>query len=140
MNGLVQRKVFSVVQRPANRNPLGTTMVYKYKIDRVRNTVTCKCRLSLWGDWQKEDIDLLSTRLSEQSLIMVRIELCIRLQLEWLTNCTCSRLVLLTAFYIAPMILVCVVLFAKDLNNVLISNQIITLPTSTLAIASLTTG
>ncbi len=32
-------------------------MVYKYKIDRVQNTVTRKCRLCLRGDWQKEGID-----------------------------------------------------------------------------------
>jgi hypothetical protein len=35
MNGLAQRKVFTVVERPTDRNPPGTTMVYKYKIDRV---------------------------------------------------------------------------------------------------------
>jgi hypothetical protein len=57
MSGLVQRKVFTVVERPVDRNPLGTTMVYKYKIDRVKNTVTRKCRLCLRGDWQKEGID-----------------------------------------------------------------------------------
>ena len=57
MNGLAQRKVFTVVERPTDRNPLGTTMVYKYKIDRVKNTVTRKCRLCLRGDWQKEGID-----------------------------------------------------------------------------------
>jgi hypothetical protein len=57
MKGLAQRKVFTVVERPADRNPLGTTMVYKYKIDRVKNTVTRKCRLCLRGDWQKEGID-----------------------------------------------------------------------------------
>ncbi len=32
MNGLKKRNVFSVVNRPADRNLLGTTMVYKYKI------------------------------------------------------------------------------------------------------------
>ncbi len=47
MGGLVQHKVFTVVERPAERNPLGTTMVYKYKIDRVKNTATRKCRLCL---------------------------------------------------------------------------------------------
>ena len=46
MNGLAQRKVFTVVGRPTDRNPLGTTMVYKYKIDRVKNTVTRKCRFN----------------------------------------------------------------------------------------------
>jgi hypothetical protein len=57
MNGLKKRNVFSVVDRPSDRNPLGTTMVYKYKIDRVKNTVTRKCRLCLRGDWQKEGVD-----------------------------------------------------------------------------------
>ena len=57
MNGLVKRNVFTVVDRPADRNPLGTTMVYKYKIDHVKNSVTRKCRLCLRGDWQKEGID-----------------------------------------------------------------------------------
>ena len=38
MKGLAQRKVFTVVERPADRNPLGKTMVYKYKIDRVKNS------------------------------------------------------------------------------------------------------
>ena len=45
MKGLVSRNVFTVMDRPADRNPLGTTMIYKYKIDRVKNTVTRKCRL-----------------------------------------------------------------------------------------------
>ena len=57
MNGLVKRKVFTVVDRPADRNPLGTTMVYEYKIDHVNNTVSHKCRLCLRGDWQKEGVD-----------------------------------------------------------------------------------
>jgi hypothetical protein len=57
MNGLKRRNVFSVVDRPADRNPLGTTMVYKYKVDHVKNTVTRKCRLCLRGDWQKEGVD-----------------------------------------------------------------------------------
>jgi hypothetical protein len=57
MNGLVKRKVFTVVDRPADRNPLGTTMVYEYKIDHVNNTVSHKCRLCLRGDWQKEEVD-----------------------------------------------------------------------------------
>ena len=35
MNGVVSRSVFSVVDRPADRNPLCTTMIYQYKIDRV---------------------------------------------------------------------------------------------------------
>jgi hypothetical protein len=30
-------------------------MVYKYKIDHVKNTDTLKCRLCLRGDWQKEE-------------------------------------------------------------------------------------
>jgi hypothetical protein len=45
MNGLKQQNVFSVVDRLADRNPLRTTTVYKYKIDHVKNTVTGKCRL-----------------------------------------------------------------------------------------------
>ena len=57
MNGLMKRKVFTVVDRPADRNPLGTIMVYKYKIDHVNNTVSHKCRLCLRGDWQKEGVD-----------------------------------------------------------------------------------
>ena len=57
MKGLVARNVFTVVDRPVDRNPLGTTMIYKYKIDRVKNTVTSKCRLCLRGDWQKEGVD-----------------------------------------------------------------------------------
>ena len=32
-------------------------MIYKYKIDRVKNTVTRKCRLCLRGDWLKEGVD-----------------------------------------------------------------------------------
>ncbi len=59
MNGLAQRKVFTVVERPIDRNPLGTTMVYKYKIDHVKITVTGKCRLCPLGDWQKEGINFL---------------------------------------------------------------------------------
>jgi hypothetical protein len=42
MNGLVKRKVFTVVDRPANQNPLGATMVHKYKIDHVNNPVSYK--------------------------------------------------------------------------------------------------
>ena len=57
MNGLAQRKVFNIVDRPPDRNPLGTTMVWKYKIDNVNHTVTRKCRLCLRGDWQKEGVD-----------------------------------------------------------------------------------
>ncbi len=47
MNGLVKQNVLTVVDHPADRNPLGTTMVYKYKIDHVKNTVTRKCRVCL---------------------------------------------------------------------------------------------
>ena len=57
MSGLVQRKVFTVVERQVDRNPLGTTMVYKYKRDQVKNTFTRKCPLCLRGDGQKEGID-----------------------------------------------------------------------------------
>ncbi len=45
---------------PVDINPLGNTMVYKYKIDRVKNTVTSKCCLclrELLEDWQKEGIN-----------------------------------------------------------------------------------
>ena len=56
MNYLVQCKLFTVVECPADRIPLGTTMIYKYKDDRVKNTVTRKCCLCLWGDQQKEGI------------------------------------------------------------------------------------
>ena len=58
MNELKKRDVFSVVDRPADRNSLGTTMVCKYKIDHVKNSVTRKCRLCLRGDWQKEGVDI----------------------------------------------------------------------------------
>ena len=57
MDGLVKREVFTVVDRPTDWNPLGTTMVWKYKIDNVNHTVTRKCRLCLRGDWQKEGVD-----------------------------------------------------------------------------------
>ena len=50
MDGLFKRKVFTVVDRPTDRNPLGTTMVWKYKIDNLNHTVTRKCRLCLRGD------------------------------------------------------------------------------------------
>jgi hypothetical protein len=57
MDGLVQRNVFAVGNRPTDHNPLGTTMIRKYKIDNVNHTVTCKCRLCLRGDRQKEGVD-----------------------------------------------------------------------------------
>ena len=57
MDGLKKRDVFTVVDRPIDRNPLGTTMVWKYKVDSVNGTVTRKCRLCLRGDWQKEGVD-----------------------------------------------------------------------------------
>ena len=65
MGGLVKRDVFTVVDRPTDWNPLGTTMVWKYKIDNVNHTATHKCRLCLFflfflffrGDWQKEGVD-----------------------------------------------------------------------------------
>ena len=62
MNGLIARNVFSIVDRPVDRNPLGTTMIFKYKIDRVKNTVTRKCRLCLRGDWQKEGVDFFKNK------------------------------------------------------------------------------
>ena len=45
MKGLEEHNVYTVVDRPVNRNPLGTTMIYKYKIDCVKNIVSHKCRL-----------------------------------------------------------------------------------------------
>ena len=57
MNGLVSRNVFSVVDQPADQIPLGTTMIYKYKIKKVKNTLTSKCILCLLGDRQKEGVD-----------------------------------------------------------------------------------
>ncbi len=56
-NSLVHRKVFTIVERTPDRNPLGTTIVYKYKIDCIKNTVTRKCSLGLRGDWQREGIN-----------------------------------------------------------------------------------
>ncbi len=56
-NGLKKQNVLSVVDRIADRNPLGTTTVYKYKIDHVKNTVTRKCRLRLQEVWHKEGVD-----------------------------------------------------------------------------------
>jgi hypothetical protein len=60
MKGLASRSVFRVMDRPAERKPFGTTMIYMYKIDRVKKTITVtrKCRLCLRGDWQKEGVDL----------------------------------------------------------------------------------
>ena len=55
MDGLVKREVFTVVDRLTDQNPLGTTMVWKYKIVNVNRTVTR--RLCLRGDWQKEGVD-----------------------------------------------------------------------------------
>ena len=55
--GLWKRNVFTLVDRPLDRNPLGTTMIYKYKIDSVNITVNRKCRLCLRGDWQKEGVN-----------------------------------------------------------------------------------
>jgi hypothetical protein len=40
-----------------DRNPLGTTMIYKYKIDQVKDIVTRKCSLCLSGNLQKEGVD-----------------------------------------------------------------------------------
>ena len=51
MDGLVKGMVLTVVDRPTVQNPLGTTMVWKYKIDNVNHTVTRKCRLCFRGDW-----------------------------------------------------------------------------------------
>jgi hypothetical protein len=68
MNGLKKRNVFSAVDRPLDRNPLGTTMAYKYRIDRVKNTVTRKCRLCLRGDWQKEGVDFFKYKTDSAAL------------------------------------------------------------------------
>ena len=62
MNGLVKRNVFSVVDRPTDANILGTTMIWKYKIDEVKDTVTHKCRLCLRGDRQKEGVDFFENK------------------------------------------------------------------------------
>jgi hypothetical protein len=47
VQGLINCGCLKIVDCPANCTPLPTTMVYKYKIDRVKNTVTRKCRLCL---------------------------------------------------------------------------------------------
>jgi pterin-4a-carbinolamine dehydratase len=57
MNGLKKRNVFSVVDRPSDRNPLGTTMVYKYKYSKDNNVTVRKCRLCVRGDLQREGVD-----------------------------------------------------------------------------------
>jgi hypothetical protein len=61
MNGLQHKRgVFAIMDRadlPEGANILGTTMLYRYKIDMLNNTVTQKCRLCLRGDRQKEGID-----------------------------------------------------------------------------------
>ena len=62
INGLINRKVFTVVDCPSDRKPLGTTMVWKYKVDEVHGTVTHKCRLCLRGDWQKEGVDFFKNK------------------------------------------------------------------------------
>ncbi len=38
MNGLKKWNLFSAVDRPPDRNPIGTTEGYKIKIDRVNKT------------------------------------------------------------------------------------------------------
>jgi hypothetical protein len=55
-----------VVDRPTDRNPLGTTMVYKYKVDHVKNTVTVtrKSRLCLQGGSKKKKWTSLDTIVS----------------------------------------------------------------------------
>ena len=63
---LVSRNVFPVVDGPADRNTLGTTMIYKYNIDRVKNAVTSKCHLCLHGEWQRKVSTSLNTRHSVQ--------------------------------------------------------------------------
>ena len=53
MNGLIARKVFTKVDRPVDPNPLGTGTMTSCDhddiqvFDRVKNTVTSKCRLCL---------------------------------------------------------------------------------------------
>jgi hypothetical protein len=82
MKGLKKRNVFSVVDRPTDRNPLGTTMVYKDKIDHVKNTFTRKCRLCLRGDWQKEGADFFKYKTYSAYSTVEKIGLCTRLQLQ----------------------------------------------------------
>ncbi len=57
MNGLKQQNVFQVADRPPDSNPTGTTMILKYKMDQVKNTITCIFRLCLLLDSQKEGVD-----------------------------------------------------------------------------------
>ena len=49
-------------QEPVYWNPLGSTMIFKYKIDWVKNGVTSKCCLCLSGDWQKEAVDFFKNK------------------------------------------------------------------------------
>ncbi len=80
MIGLKKRNVFFVVQRPADRNPLGTTMLYKYKIDHVENTVNRKCRLCLRGDGKKKEWTSLNTKHIVRYLTVAKIGRCTHLQ------------------------------------------------------------
>ncbi len=100
--------MITVVERPTDRNPLGTTMVYKYNIDRVKNTVTRKCRLCLRGDWQKEGIDFFKTKPSVQFLIVGIIEFFIRQR--QLTNGIFSRQILLKHSHTASLMPLCFVI------------------------------
>jgi hypothetical protein len=61
-DGLFARKVFDVVDEPANQTILSTTLVFKTKKDPISGDVTFKARLCLRGDQQKEGIDYLRTR------------------------------------------------------------------------------
>jgi hypothetical protein len=56
-DGLFARKVFDVVDAPANQTILSTTLVFKTKKDPITGDVTFKARLCLRGDQQKEGID-----------------------------------------------------------------------------------
>ena len=47
MNSLAARNIVTVVDRPVDRKPLGTTMIYKYKIDRVYSDPQVPC-VSSW--------------------------------------------------------------------------------------------
>ena len=52
IEGLVARNVFTVVDRPVNRNRLGTTMIYKYKIDCVNYSDPTDPQVSSLSAWR----------------------------------------------------------------------------------------
>ena len=85
VNGLKKRNVFSAVDRPADRNPLDTTMVYQDKIDYVKSTVTRKCRLCLRGDWQREGIYFFKYK-TYSAVLNCRVGPCTHLQMQILAH------------------------------------------------------